>query len=291
MKRSNFLFSGVFILLAIGPIRSEWFIRGDANPSGSINIADAIQVLQSLFLGDKMPLGCLDAADANDDGAADITDAAYLLSYLFLQGPRPGPEDLFTGCWYDRFHTPDDSLDCKEFAACNVGIFFCLDKSGSMVERSKLNRLKQETVKSISQLSENDQFAIIFFDANMVRLPATEEPLHATEEMKNAAISFVMSNVPGNGTCPLPALLAALQYAEKSTAKNNMIVLFTDGYPACPGSDATAYMELVSTTLAQRNTSGIPIYTIGMGSPAELPEAWLTEIAEQNHGACARLNF
>src|SRR5262245_45893027 len=33
------------------------------------------------------------------------------------------------------------------------GIFFTLDKSGSMNEANKFNRLKQETVKNISQFS------------------------------------------------------------------------------------------------------------------------------------------
>ena len=63
------------------------FIRGEANDSDRIDIADAVRILDYLF-GHKEPL-CLDALDVNDDGKNDIADAIYLLSYLFAKGPAP----------------------------------------------------------------------------------------------------------------------------------------------------------------------------------------------------------
>lgn len=92
------------------------FIRGDANDDGEVGIADAIWIVDYLFLAGPEP-ACVDAADANDDGAAcpagactgiDISDALIILGYLFRHGaPPPAP---FPGCGRDA--TPD-SLACR----------------------------------------------------------------------------------------------------------------------------------------------------------------------------------
>lgn len=69
------------------------FIRGDATYDQSVNIADAIFMLDYLFVGGE-PSVCPDAADTNDDGILNIGDAIYSLSYLFSAGetiPYPYP--------------------------------------------------------------------------------------------------------------------------------------------------------------------------------------------------------
>lgn len=63
------------------------FLRGDANSDGSIDIADAVTMLQHLFLG--APCGCLDAADVDGTGTLEVTDPIALLGYIFLGGPPP----------------------------------------------------------------------------------------------------------------------------------------------------------------------------------------------------------
>lgn len=65
----------------------DTFIRGDANLSNTIDLADAITVLDNLFAGGV--LNCLDAADCNDDGTVDIGDPIFLLDLLFSTGPNP----------------------------------------------------------------------------------------------------------------------------------------------------------------------------------------------------------
>ncbi|MFN0058496.1 MAG: dockerin type I repeat-containing protein [Planctomycetota bacterium] len=64
------------------------FIRGDSTGNGIIDIADAIYLLNYLFVFGAAP-PCLDAADVNDTGAIDITDPIVLLAYLFAAGPQP----------------------------------------------------------------------------------------------------------------------------------------------------------------------------------------------------------
>lgn len=70
------------------------FTRGEVNADGSLDIADPVFLLQSLFAAGGQP-PCADMADANDDGAVDISDAVFLLEFLFLGGdppPSPFPE-------------------------------------------------------------------------------------------------------------------------------------------------------------------------------------------------------
>ena len=64
------------------------FIRADANDDGQVDLADAISILQVLFLGATSP-PCRDAADANDDGKVNIGDAVRILTHRFLGGPPP----------------------------------------------------------------------------------------------------------------------------------------------------------------------------------------------------------
>ena len=69
------------------------FIRGDATYDQAVNIADAIFMLEYLFVGGVESV-CPDAADTNDDGIINIGDAIYNLSYLFSAGetiPYPYP--------------------------------------------------------------------------------------------------------------------------------------------------------------------------------------------------------
>ncbi len=69
------------------------FVRGDANYNQSVNIADAIFMLDYLFIGGP-PSVCPDAADCNDDGVVNIGDAVALLNFLFSGGatiPYPYP--------------------------------------------------------------------------------------------------------------------------------------------------------------------------------------------------------
>ncbi len=88
------------------------FIRGDPNADGSHNLADAVAVLNYLFV-DASELSCLKSADANDDGAVNIADAVRILGYLFANEEQfPAP---FTSCGPDP---TSDALSCTSFSPC-----------------------------------------------------------------------------------------------------------------------------------------------------------------------------
>jgi hypothetical protein len=87
----------------------SYFIRGDANDDGIVDIADPIATLGYLFLGvERLP--CRDAADSNDDGLLDVSDSITTLAYLFLGGQalpppneRPGEDPTLDGLGCLRF--------------------------------------------------------------------------------------------------------------------------------------------------------------------------------------------
>jgi hypothetical protein len=104
-------------LLTCGPGPSrEAYRRGDANVDGTVNVADAVFILEFLFL-DGRTLPCADAGDTNNDNELDIADPVYLLSYIFLNGvapEAPGPEE----CGTDPDALPS-SLGCESYDKCD----------------------------------------------------------------------------------------------------------------------------------------------------------------------------
>ena len=70
------------------------YFRGDCSPDLTLNLTDAVLVLNYLFIGSAEP-SCLAACDSDGTGVLNITDGIYLLAYLFLGGPEPpapGPQ-------------------------------------------------------------------------------------------------------------------------------------------------------------------------------------------------------
>jgi hypothetical protein len=88
------------------------FLRGDFDGGGRIDISDAVAML-SFFFGEGDAPSCVDAADANDDGSLDIADPIALLGSLFLgQGPLRAP------AWTCGIDTTLDTLDCDGQVSC-----------------------------------------------------------------------------------------------------------------------------------------------------------------------------
>jgi hypothetical protein len=106
------------------------FLRGDCNTDGTLDIADAIELLGYLFLGCHRCPACLAACDMNGDAcepgtrpelALGIADPIYLLSYLFLGGP--GPPAPFPYCGTNPCSRDEPGrLGCEEYPepACRL---------------------------------------------------------------------------------------------------------------------------------------------------------------------------
>jgi hypothetical protein len=89
------------------------FIRGDLDGGGALDLADAIGLLQWLFLDAGAP-ACVAAADANADGTADLGDALSILFFLFLDGAPPAMP--FPECGPGS--TLDEELGCATAPDC-----------------------------------------------------------------------------------------------------------------------------------------------------------------------------
>ncbi|MEC9475521.1 MAG: di-heme oxidoredictase family protein [Planctomycetota bacterium] len=107
------LFLGSIFCLS-GSLQARDFERGDVNEDGSLDIADAIEMLNHMFLGEVAY--CQDSMDVNDDGILDISDAIVTVSYLFLGGDAP--EAPFGFCGPDL---TEDKLTCESYSLCNLG--------------------------------------------------------------------------------------------------------------------------------------------------------------------------
>ena len=94
------------------------FHRGDTDGNGSLEVTDAVRILDFLFKGGGRP-ECRAAGDGNGDRRLDVSDAVLLLRFLFgggLEPPEPGPpgspcgEDFLLG------------LGCESYAGCRDGV-------------------------------------------------------------------------------------------------------------------------------------------------------------------------
>jgi len=63
---------------------------GDATGDGSVNVADAVWLVNYIFKGGVPPEPCC-IADADDNDANNIADVVYLVNYIFKGGPAPLP--------------------------------------------------------------------------------------------------------------------------------------------------------------------------------------------------------
>jgi hypothetical protein len=61
---------------------------GDANDDGTVNISDAVYIIDYIFVGGNPPV-LYYLADVNLDGKINLTDVIYLVNYIFRGGPEP----------------------------------------------------------------------------------------------------------------------------------------------------------------------------------------------------------
>ena len=78
------------------PFTTPEFRRGDANGDAAVDLADAVSVLEYLFIDGDAPL-CFEAADGNDDAILDLADPIRVLMYLFGGTPLSAPGALACG--------------------------------------------------------------------------------------------------------------------------------------------------------------------------------------------------
>lgn len=275
---------------------ADGFLRGDIDGSHRIEVTDAIRIVQYLFQGQPDRLPCQDAGDVDDDGFIKINDALDLLSFLFHEGSTPARP--FPECGADP---TEDTLGCNEHAGCEFeipgngfsadGIFWVVDRGGSMLDSGELNLAKREVLRVLGALSSRAQFGVIFFDRGISRFPAEGKPAAATQGLKDAATSFVKETQGGHASCVQEAFAAALGFVGASTAQRNAIVYIGDGGGTCPqsGEEEPMYLQETLPLVTEANAGRARIYTIGVPGITPDRERFLENLARNNGGSYVRM--
>jgi hypothetical protein len=68
------------------------YICGDANNDETVNVSDAVYIINYVFAGGEPP-DPLEAADANCDGTCNVSDAVWIINYVFSGGNEPCDSD------------------------------------------------------------------------------------------------------------------------------------------------------------------------------------------------------
>ena len=89
------------------PSTTPFFLRGDVNQDGEVNILDSNDLLRFFYDKEYEP-PCLESADVNNDGLVQLDDALQLISYV-THGLSP-PELPFPACGRD----PDEPGSGKD---------------------------------------------------------------------------------------------------------------------------------------------------------------------------------
>ena len=300
MRRA--VFTVLLVLLSVLLAGPTWaaasFRRGDVNADGATNLGDAVFLFNYLFLEGQTPT-CEASADIDGSGAVTLTDPVFLLNFLFLSGETPpGP---FTEC--GRRSAP---LPCENFAPCDDaeivpffgaggtlflgedlrggGIVFVVDRSPPLSQRNTLDLIKSDISVWISEATPERQLGFVFYDRAIIRFPASGQALSLdTPAAKQTAISFLQGIPGGRGTCPIQAILAALDMATTLSAEPAGIVLVTDGGGTCSGATEMAYLRDGLDTLLAENTTGIPFHVFAH-APGAIQREWLETLAEESGG-------
>ncbi|HER00590.1 MAG TPA: hypothetical protein ENO22_14730 [candidate division Zixibacteria bacterium] len=68
------------------------YICGDANSDQSVNVSDAVTIINYVFVGGSQP-DPLASADANCDTTVNVSDAVWIINYVFVGGSAPCDTD------------------------------------------------------------------------------------------------------------------------------------------------------------------------------------------------------
>jgi hypothetical protein len=160
-------------------------------------------------------------------------------------------------------------------------VVFVFDTSGSMAG-GRIVAAKRELIKAVSGLPEHVHFGIVVFNGTASAWQRKLVPAGAA--MKKAAVTFVEGQAPHSNTASYDALAAALTFDTEA------IYFLSDGAPTA--GKILAPVDIVAAVTAENKKRRISIYTIGIapGFPGSVTDAFLSTLAEQNHGQYRRVD-
>ena len=165
------------------------------------------------------------------------------------------------------------------------GIFYTIDRSGSMQDRGELRIAKREITRNIMEFSGRVQFGIVFFDLGILKFPSNGRPTEASASMKASGMSWVKSVQGGRGSCCQQGLIEVLKFANQSSASRKVIVYVGDGGGTCNGSNEPNYLNQTLGIVKAQNYQRAQVNAIGVlmqGRASQ--EKFLKSLAAGNGG-------
>jgi VWFA-related protein len=159
-------------------------------------------------------------------------------------------------------------------------ITLVLDASGSMGPAA--DDMRKAAIQAVQDAPDEAQFAVIRFNDKI-------DTLQDFTTDRNRAINAIGEVQPVNqaGTCLYDATYTAIDMLSKAPPGRRAIILFTDGKDEVLSGQVCSrhtFSDVVS--YATQRTSRVPIYTIGLSTPALNPGE-LQNFATQTGGAAA----
>jgi hypothetical protein len=158
-------------------------------------------------------------------------------------------------------------------------LMYIIDHSGSMREYrgglTRLERAKQELIRSITELPSDTEFAIVGYHATVH--PWRYELVQATEENKREAIAFVRRLGYGVKTNTYGALRLSLEFDDQLEA----VFLLTDGEPTV--GEIVAPAAIINDLLHRNRFRHLNFNTIGIGLQGPT-KTFLQRLAEESNG-------
>jgi hypothetical protein len=160
---------------------------------------------------------------------------------------------------------------------------FIIDTSGSMLQGGRLAAAKRELLQAIDGLTDDSQFSVVAFNAEVY--PWQKHLVPANASMKHAASQWVDSLDTGTNTASFDALEAGLHFDAEA------IFFLTDGVPQ--GGNINNPADIVNLITRGNAAKRMSIYTIGigvLGPQGGLFEQFLTALAKRNWGVYRRVD-
>ena len=186
---------------------------------------------------------------------------------------------------------------------------FCVDRSGSMADQGELARAKREICRNIREFSEQTEFAVCFFDTDVLMWPPNGRPVGANPETREDACAWVASIGRGGQSCPQTALIRSLKLINRSQESRRCLLYVGDGGGTCfksgwdkkcPPAIASDpekgyewwYLKETLNEVDEYNLKGVEVNTIGvmMGARFNRHHYFVRKLAERNDGICRLIN-
>ncbi len=165
------------------------------------------------------------------------------------------------------------------------GVFFTIDRSGSMQNQGELAIAKREVSRSIMEFSDRVQFGIVFFDRGIMKFPANGRAADATSSMKASGLNWLQSVPGGGGSCCREGLAEALKYSNTSSSRRKVVIYVGDGGGQCNGANEDTYINSTLSMVKAQNFQRAQVNSIGVMMQGRVrQEQFLKSLARMNGG-------